>query len=234
MFRVLNDIRASWLPMPDRPEAITVIEAEVTYDPFLAQALVEGGLDEGFEYSVKARAVVPTGEQLDAASEELLTPDQYGVWTSLPDSLDPRIEEVALAWTEGEPNAYRKVLAIQQRFQGGDFTYDIAVEAPADIDALIEFLTETKTGFCSHYSIAMAVMARALGLPARIAVGYRTGTQQEDGNYLVQTDDAHVWVEVFFPGYGWLPFEPEHGATHPNAQPGTYLKPLNAVAGAVG
>ncbi|MGH2681514.1 MAG: transglutaminase-like domain-containing protein [Actinomycetota bacterium] len=53
-----------------------------------------------------------------------------------------------------------------------------------------------------HYTAAMVVMVRELGLPARIAVGFRPGTQQEDGGYLVQTGDAHVWVEVLFPGYG--------------------------------
>ena len=70
-------------------------------------------------------------------------------------------------------------------------------------------------------------MVRTLGLPARIAVGYRAGTPQEDGSYLVRTADAHVWVEVLFPGYGWLPFEPEPGTVHPNAQAGTYLSPVD-------
>jgi transglutaminase-like putative cysteine protease len=70
------------------------------------------------------------------------------------------------------------------------------------------------------------VLVRELGLPARIAVGYRAGTIQDDGTYLVQSTDAHAWVEVFFEGYGWLSFEPTPGhGTHPNAQPGTYLAP---------
>ena len=71
----------------------------------------------------------------------------------------------------------------------------------------------------------MAVMVRTLGLPSRIGVGFRAGTRQEDGSYLVTTPDAHVWVEVQFPSYGWLQFEPEAGTDHPNAQPGTYLNP---------
>ena len=224
-FEILAETEAPWLPMPQRTESVTLTNGGFTYDPFLNQAVVDGGLDEGLEYSVKAPVVMPTAQELDAASAEFLTPEQYGVWTSLPDSLDPRIAEIALAWTEDEPNAYRQVLAIQQRFQGGDFTYDTAAEPAAGADALVEFLTETKTGFCSHYSSAMAVMARTLGLPARIAVGYRAGTRQSGGSYLVQSDDAHVWVEVLFPGYGWLPFEPEAGSIHPNARVGTYLNP---------
>jgi hypothetical protein len=70
------------------------------------------------------------------------------------------------------------------------------------------------------------VLVRELGLPARVAVGYQAGTLQDDGRYLVQSDDAHAWVEVFFEGYGWLQFEPTPGhGTHPNADPGTYLNP---------
>jgi hypothetical protein len=71
------------------------------------------------------------------------------------------------------------------------------------------------------------VLVRELGIPARIAVGYQAGTLQDDETYLVQTRDAHAWVEVFFEGYGWLQFEPTPGhGTHPNAQAGTYLNPV--------
>ena len=109
--------------------------------------------------------------------------------------------------------------------EGGGFVYSTDVGTADDADDLLEFLTRTRTGFCQHYTAAIVVLVRSLGLPARIAVGYRAGTQQEDGSYLVQSDDAHVWVEVLFPGYGWLPFEPEAGTTHPIALAGTYLNP---------
>ena len=128
-FRVLNEIATPWLPIPGRAETITVTGGEVAYDPFLARALVKRGLDEGFEYSVNAWAIVPTAEQLDVASVELLSPGQYGIWTSLPDSLDPRIEEIAARWTADATSDYRKVLAIQQHFHGGDFVYTTEVEA---------------------------------------------------------------------------------------------------------
>jgi transglutaminase-like putative cysteine protease len=139
--------------------------------------------------------------------------------------LDPRIGEMAERWTAGATSDYRRVLAIQQRFQNGRFVYSTDVEPADDGDALLEFLTQTRSGFCAHYSSAMAVMVRSLGLPARIAIGFRSGTRQADGSYLVRNTDAHVWVEVLFPGYGWLEFEPEAGTTHPNAQAGIYLEP---------
>jgi transglutaminase-like putative cysteine protease len=116
------------------------------------------------------------------------------------------------------------VLAIQERFQLGDFAYSTDVPAP-DGPGLLEFLMRSRVGFCTHYSSAMTVLVRSLGIPARIAGGFRVGTLQEDGSYLVRGSDTHVWVEVNFDGYGWLPFEPEHGATHPYAREGTYLNP---------
>lgn len=167
--------------------------------------------------------MIPTPEQLDRV--EFSAPQAYGVGTELPGDLDPRIGRIAERWTAGATSDYRKVLAIQQHFHRPGFLYSTDVDTSIDADGLLEFLTQTRTGFCQHYTAAMTVMVRALGLPARIAVGYRSGTQQEDGRYLVQSDDAHAWVEVLFPGYGWLPFEPEQGTTHPNAQAGTYLNP---------
>src|SRR5262249_50223040 len=128
-------------------------------------------------------------------------------------------------WTAGAASDYRKVLAIQERFQLDDFAYSTDVPAPHGPGDLLDFLTRSKVGFCQHYAPAMAVLVRSLGIPARLAAGFRTGTLQSDGSYLVHASDIHVWVEVRFAGSGWLPFEPEHGATHPYAQTGTYLDP---------
>ena len=137
-----------------------------------------------------------------------------------------RIEQLAKAWTAGASSDYEKVLAIQQHFHSDGFQYSTDVDVADDPDALLTFLTQTKAGFCQQYATAMAVLVRELGLPARVAVGYQAGTLQDDGRYLVQSDDAHAWVEVFFEGYGWLQFEPTPGhGTHPNADPGTYLNP---------
>jgi transglutaminase-like putative cysteine protease len=229
-FTILNDFDpAHALPMAQTPEEITSGGlGDVTWDPSRGQAFVESGLDSGLEYRVESRVVVPTAEQLDQVID--LSEAQYGSWTELPADLDPQIKEIANDWTGGEDSDYDKVLAIQRRFHAEGFTYSTEVEPTDDADALLAFLTETKTGFCQQYATAMAVLVRELGLPARIAVGYRAGTQQEDGSYLVQTKDAHAWVEVFFEGYGWLQFEPTPGrGIHPNAQAGTYLNPLQPV-----
>ena len=216
--------------MAQTPEQITAGDlGDVTWDPARGQAFVDGGLDAGLEYTVRSRVVVPTAEQLERVHN--LTSLQYGQWTRLPgeDVLDPRIEQLAKAWTDGADSDYEKVLAIQQHFHSDGFRYSTDVDVADDPDALLTFLTQTKAGFCQQYATAMAVLVRELGLPARVAVGYQAGTLQDDGRYLVQSDDAHAWVEVFFEGYGWLQFEPTPGhGTHPNADPGTYLNPAKS------
>jgi transglutaminase-like putative cysteine protease len=224
-FRILSEFESAHaLPMAQTAEEIAGPLGDITWDPERSQAFIDGPLEAGMEYSVRSRIVVPTPEELDRVDH--LAPRTYGRWTQLPAELDPRIGEMAERWAAGATSNYRKVLAIQQHFHNGDFVYSTDVEAADDVDSLLGFLTKTRTGFCQHFTAAMTVMVRELGLPARIAVGFRAGTQQEDGDYLVQSGDAHVWVEVLFPGYGWLQFEPEPGpAPHPNAQAGTYLNP---------
>jgi len=224
-FRILADfdnVRA--LPMAQTAEEIAGPIGNITWDPARSQAFIDGPLEAGMEYTVRSRIVDPTPEELDQVDH--LAPRTYGQWAELPADLDPRIGQMAERWTAYATSDYRKVLAIQQHFHNGSFVYSTDVEPVDDADALLEFLTQTKAGFCQQYSSAMAVMVRTLGLPARIGVGYRAGTQQEDGSYLVQSDDAHAWVEVLFPGYGWLQFEPEAGTAHPNARAGTYLNPV--------
>jgi transglutaminase-like putative cysteine protease len=222
--RILSDFdSAQALPMALTAEVIAGPIGDITWYPEQSQAFIEGGLEDGMTYTVRSRIVLPTPQQLDLVDHP--HPRTYRQWTELPADLDPRIGEMAERWTAGATSDYRRVLAIQQRFQNGRFVYSTDVEPADDGDALLEFLTQTRSGFCAHYSSAMAVMVRWLGLPARIAVGFRSGTRQADGSYLVRNTDAHVWVEVLFPGYGWLEFEPEAGTTHPNAQAGTYLEP---------
>lgn len=224
-FRILSNLDGTHaLPMALTPEEVTGSIGGITWDPVRSQAFIDGGLEAGMTYTVRSRIVVPTPDELDRVDHQ--APRTYGRWTELPADLDPRIGEIAERWTAGATSDYRKVLAIQQRFHGGTFVYSTDVNSVDSAEGLLEFLTQTRAGFCQQYSSAMAVMVRALGLPARIAVGFRSGTRQEDGSHLVQSTDAHAWVEVLFPGYGWLPFEPEPGTAHPNARPGTYLNPV--------
>lgn len=221
-FRILSDFDLhAALPIPPTASALEGPVGNISWDQPTTRVIFDGGASEGMKYTVRSVSIVPTPEELDRTSAE----SSNGRWTELPAELDPRFRSEAERWTAGAASDYRKVLAIQERFQFGDFAYSTDVPAPYGAEDLLEFLTRSKVGFCTHYSLAMAMLVRSLGIPARIAAGFRVGTLQDDESYLVLQSDVHIWVEVRFAGYGWLPFEPEHGATHPYAREGTYLNP---------
>ncbi len=105
---------------------------------------------------------------------------------------------------------YGAVLALESWLrQTGGFRYD---ESPprSQGSPLVAFVTRTKAGYCQHFAGAMAAMVRMLGVPARVAVGFANGTN-EDGTWIVTDHDAHAWVEVWFAGIGWVPFDPTPG-----------------------
>ena len=106
---------------------------------------------------------------------------------------------------------YGAVVAIETWLRStGGFTYDESPPVAAGAPPLAHFVTDGKRGYCQHFSGAMALMLRMLGIPARVAAGFTSGTY-EDGGWTVTDHNAHTWVEVWFPGYGWLPFDPTPG-----------------------
>lgn len=231
-FGVLTDLADRSLPMAYPPEVVDLGDASLRYDPELGLAQAPDPLRAGDAYTVLSRRVAPTPEELDAV--RFGPPPDYGRNTFLPADVPDEVLRIAREWTAGEPTPYRQILAIQRRLLSPDFTYSQEVRPVADARAIARFLTETKTGFCQQFSTAMAVLVRALGYPARVAVGYRPGEPDGEG-FTVTTDDAHSWVEVLFPGYGWLPFEPTPGRANPLGLSGSYLNPVAPVgAGAPG
>jgi transglutaminase-like putative cysteine protease len=226
-YRVLRDIDDPWLPMAYPAETVMVPFGEIRYNANLATAVFENGLDEGMQYTVASRVVAPSPAQLDLVTFD--APERYGRYTIVPATVDPRVGEVARRWTADGQTPYQQVLELQNHFRDGSFFYSLDVEPVSDADALLDFLTNSRTGFCQQFATTMAIMVRELGYPARVAVGFREGTA--NGNtYLVKSNDLHAWVEVFFPGYGWLAFEPTPSRSNPVAEaPGAYANPAAPV-----
>jgi hypothetical protein len=166
--------------------------------------------------------VSPTAEQLGGVV--FPPPSQNPKYTFVPASVSPEVTKIALRWAAGASSPDRAILAIQQHLLASPFTYDLTVDPRADANALVDFLTKTHKGFCQQYATAMAVMVRELGFPARVAVGFLPGAQS-GSTFTVSTEQAHSWVEVQFPGYGWLAFDPTPGRSKPLATPGSYLNP---------
>jgi transglutaminase-like putative cysteine protease len=106
---------------------------------------------------------------------------------------------------------YAAVVALEAWFRStGGFTYAEQPGATPGVPPLVGFIVDTKTGYCQHFAGGMALMLRLLGIPARVAVGFVPG-HYRDGVWQVTDHDAHAWVEVWFRGYGWLPFDPTPG-----------------------
>src|SRR6266508_2857359 len=226
---ILPDFVDPWLPMAYPPQTVNVPFGKIRYDPELTSAAAPDPFGEGLEYSVRSLVVSPTPQELDAVSiqpSNLLPIGVLDRYTHVPESVPPAVRQIAEAWTENASTPYRQVLAIQQHFvSSGDFRYSLDVRSRTNANALLDFLTRTSTGFCQQFATAMAILVRELGIPARVAVGFRPGSQSGD-MFTVSTDEAHSWVEVFFPGYGWLPFEPTPGGWRsPLATAGSYLSP---------
>ena len=113
--------------------------------------------------------------------------------------------------TAGAGTPYAAVLALERWFRsGGGFRYEERTRPSWEVPPLVEFVTRTRAGYCQHFAGAMAVMLRLVGVPARVAVGFTSG--QRDGDVWKVTDhEAHAWVEVWFPGQGWVAFDPTPG-----------------------
>jgi transglutaminase-like putative cysteine protease len=122
------------------------------------------------------------------------------------------MERVAERVTRGARSPYAAVVALENWFRrSGGFRYDEHPPQPQPGEpALADFVLRTKAGYCQHYAGAMALMLRYLGIPARVAAGFTSG-RFEDGVWTITDHDAHTWVEAWFPGYGWLSFDPTPG-----------------------
>ena len=140
----------------------------------------------------------------------------YPAWVlarylALPEDLPPRVLELARNLTATEPNPYARAHAIEEYLRTYPYSLDLELP-PSRVDVVDYFLFDLRQGFCDYYASAMVVLARAAGLPARLVVGYASGTYDAyTARYQVSEADAHAWPEIFFPGYGWIEFEPTAG-----------------------
>lgn len=129
-------------------------------------------------------------------------------YTALPETVPARVYELADSLTAVYTNTYDQATAIETYLR--TFSYTLNVPAPpTGQDVADFFLFDLKRGYCDYYATAMVVLARAAGIPARLATGFASGSYDyEQARYLVTEADAHSWVEIYFPGLGWVDFEP--------------------------
>jgi len=165
---------------------------------------------EATTYRADSLLPVISEEQLRSAGSD------YPGWIknrylALPDQVPDRVLALARDLTATEPTPYDRALAIESYLRTFSYTLDVP-SPPLHRDAADYFLFDLQQGHCDYYATTMVVLARAAGLPARLVIGYAGGTYDADNvRYLVTEADAHAWVEVYFPQYGWVEFEPTAG-----------------------
>jgi len=169
-----------------------------------------GAVIEAATYRVQSLVPIVSEEDLRAASG--LYPSWVSDWyLSLPESVPNRVHALAQEITANDLTAYDQARSIEQYLRAYEYSLDLDLPS-LDRDMVDYFLFTLKKGYCDYYASSMVVMARSLGIPARLAIGYYRGTYDEaNQRYIVTEAEAHSWVEVYFQGIGWVPFEPTAG-----------------------
>lgn len=208
-----GDFGSDWLPTPmylaniDLPDGWGV--DPLTLDFHVVNDLAE---TKGTEYSLSALDVDITPDMLVRSTIAPLSLRTR--YTALPDDLSPVVQELARQVTAGEPSAYERAVALQRWFRT-QFTYSLDRNPGNGGDALEEFLSpDGRVGYCEQFASAMATMARTLGIPARVAVGFLSASpvEGEADTWEFSLRDMHAWPELYFEGVGWVRFEPTPSA----------------------
>jgi transglutaminase-like putative cysteine protease len=132
-------------------------------------------------------------------------------YLALPDNLSNRVRRLALELTATAPTPYERALALEEYLRAIPYSLDVP-RPPRDQDVVEYFLFDLQKGYCDYYATSMAVLARAAGLPARFVIGYAPSPYDyRSGQYIVREAEAHSWVQIYFPGHGWIDFEPTGG-----------------------
>ncbi|MFD0274475.1 transglutaminaseTgpA domain-containing protein [Kitasatospora sp. NPDC127111] len=208
-FQITDRLESTWLPMPYPARSVKVPnQADWRVDTVTGTVIPAKGKEKavkGLHYQVTAYDVRPTDRELQQAPP---APNQITQrYTDLPRDLPPVVRKQAEEITRNAHNAYDKARALQNFFTGPDFTYDTSIKAGTGSSAIEVFLRDRR-GFCVHFASTMAAMSRALGIPARVAVGFTPGNTKGGDVYSVTGLMYHAWPELYFEGYGWMRFEP--------------------------
>jgi len=171
-------------------------------------------------YQATSVDVDPSAAQLNAAPKP---PSSLQADLALPQSYRTKaLKQIADVHTAGQTTEYTKVNALAAWLSGATFAYSAAGAPVNSAATLYNFLTKTHLGVCVQSAWAMTVLTRLLGIPARLAGGFTAGTHGPGNKYVVKTDDAHVWAQVYFSGYGWINFEATPAGGDGTAQASSY------------
>lgn len=213
-----------WVPAAFEPRRVLFSSANLRWDRETSTLVIDEG-DQGtagMEYRVVSALPSWTAEEVRAADGP--DPATLRSMTALPASFPDVARTLAAEVTAGAATRYDRALALQTWFRT-EFTYSTDVPSGHGDVALLEFLEE-REGYCEQFAGSFAAMARSLGIPSRVAIGFTQGELDPvTGDYVVRGRHAHAWPEIFVPTIGWLAFEPTPGRGMPGAQSYTGVAP---------
>jgi transglutaminase-like putative cysteine protease len=209
----IETLNSRWLPAAFRAAEIEGVDNKLFISD--SASLVSGNdTANNSKYTVQSLVPTPTRQELLAARPA--PPEQWPRDLALPGDFPPEVLRLARRVVAGAHGPYEQAIALQSFFRDGDrFRYNTHVDAGHSDSAIKRFLFETRQGYCEQFAGTYAAMARAVGLPARVAVGFTPGRLDNSGVYHVTNEDAHAWPEVWLQGVGWMPFEPTPGRFEP-------------------
>jgi len=203
-----------WMPAALRPVSVDrpntlVVDSSRTL-------VTRSGSVTGLSYSVASvpPPAITTDAQRRAAAAP--APASLAVDTRLPADVPQSVRDLAASITAGTTSPFERARQLRDYFRSGAFTYDTSVDLSDAADATVEFL-RLKRGFCVQFASAYALLARSVGLPTRVAVGFTPGAlDAATGRYRVTNYEAHAWPEVWLAGVGWTnQFDPTPQSTQP-------------------
>lgn len=215
----IDSLVSDFLPAPSIVARVSDLPASWSWSP--SDLTVESSTSSttrGLSYAVESTEIDPTVRELDDAGGAV--PASVRSALTLPSHVPAVITQTARTATAGDTTQYQEALDLQDYFRENGFTYSTTTPLKegydgAGLDVIAKFLS-VKAGYCVHFASAMAIMARTLGIPADIDVGYVPGDlirTTGDGRYefRVSSNDLHAWPVLYLKGLGWVSFEPTLG-----------------------
>jgi transglutaminase-like putative cysteine protease len=203
-----------WLPVPYPASSVAGLKGTWLWQDGSLSIRSDNATTAGQRYSVSSLDVEPTIQQLEAAGSGK---ESGNALAKVPAGLNPIVAATAKKVVGSAKTDFDKAVALQKWFTGGTFTYSTKAPKAAGYDGsglnvIVPFLKD-KSGYCVHFATTMAVMARTLGIPSRVAVGFLPGKLTHAGGagtevYQVSSSDMHAWPELYFKNIGWVRFEP--------------------------
>jgi transglutaminase-like putative cysteine protease len=203
-----SGFQTSWLPTPYPTRRISIAKGDWRYD---LRTLDVANVDKVSTAGLRYQLTGSTPEYSTVRMQQALSapPEVRDPMTSVPGNRPSVITRIAEEVTAGATSDYDRMVQLQTWFRNtGGFSYSLEPAGGSGVPQLVRFLTTDKVGYCEQFAAAMAVMARTLGIPARVAVGFLAPEKRDDGSFRYTSDDLHAWPEIYFSGSGWVRFEP--------------------------